>query len=206
MSKYVKNLVVEDIRQRLGHVQDALLVSVIGLDANANYRLRSELRSKKISVLVVKNSLAARAMAGTSLAGMFDGVSGTAAVCWGSEDIVSLAKEISRLLAGGQFAAFQARGGVMDGEQMSPDQVIAVAKWPTRTEQLSILMGQILSPGAMLASQLTSVGGALASQISERGKGDEPEASEAPAVPEAPVTPEAAAAESAPASQSEIKS
>ena len=98
MSKYVKNLVVDHIRRRLGSVHDALLVNMVGLDANANYRLRSELRSKKINVLVVKNSLAARAMAGTPLAGMFDGVAGSAAVCWGSEDIVSLAKEITRLI------------------------------------------------------------------------------------------------------------
>ncbi|MGD0899684.1 MAG: 50S ribosomal protein L10, partial [Thermoguttaceae bacterium] len=179
-----KNLVVEDIRQRLGSVQDALLVDVIGLDGNSNHRLRSTLRSKNINVLVVKNSLAARAMAGTPLAGMFDGVAGTAAVCWGSDDIVSLAKEITRLISAGQFAAFQARGGIMDGEQMPPERVAAVAKWPSRTEQLSILMGQVLSPGAMLASQLISVGGALASQISERGKGEEPEAGEAAVVPE----------------------
>ena len=34
-------------------------------------------------------------------------------------------------------------------------------------------MGQILSPGANLASQLTAVGGALASQIEQKGKADE---------------------------------
>ena len=49
----------------------------------------------------------------------------------------------------------------------------AVSKWPSRTEQLSILAGQILSPGANLASQLTSVGGALASQIKQHAAGDE---------------------------------
>jgi ribosomal protein L10 len=180
MSKYVKNLVVEDIRGRLGSVHDALLVNMIGLDANANWRLRSDLRAKKIDILVVKNSLAARAMAGTPLEGMFDGVSGCAAICWGSEDIVSLAKEVTRVLTSGQYAAFQARGGVMDGQRLSPDQVVAVAKWPSRPEQLSILLGQILSPGANLASQLTSAGGALASQISQRGEG------EAAAEPQAP--------------------
>jgi large subunit ribosomal protein L10 len=176
MSKYVKNLVVDHIRRQLGSVHDALLVNVIGLDATTNHRLRSELRSKKISLLVVKNSLAARAMLGTPLAGMFDGVAGTAAVCWGSEDIVSLAKEVTRLIAGGHYTRFEARGGVMDGEQLSPDQVAAVAKWPSRTEQLSILVGQILSPGAALLSQLGSVGGALASQISQRGEGAEADA------------------------------
>jgi large subunit ribosomal protein L10 len=194
MSKYVKNLVVEDIRGRLSSVHDALLVNMIGLDANANWRLRSDLRSKKINVLVVKNSLAARAMADTPLAGMFAGVSGCAAICWGSEDIVSLAKEVTRVLTGGQYAAFQARGGIMDGQQLSPDQVVAVAKWPSRAEQLSILVGQILSPGAKLVSQFTAIGGALASQISQRGEGEEPEASGTPASSEGGPPPEMVAA------------
>ena len=59
----------------------------------------------------------------------------------------------------------------MDGERLTAPQVEQVSKWPSRTEQLSILLGQILSPGAMLASQLNSVGGALASQIEQKGKG-----------------------------------
>jgi large subunit ribosomal protein L10 len=200
MSKYVKNLIADDLRQRLNGVQDALLVNMIGLDANTNYRLRSTLRSRGINVVVVKNSLAARATAGTSLAAMFDGVGGTAAVCWGGEDIVGLAKEITKLIRGAQFASFEARGGVMDGEQLSPEQVVQVAKWPSRSEQLSILLGQILSPGANLVSQLTSVGGALASQIEQRGEAPEGEG-EAPegggeGSPEAP-----AAAVAEPASE-----
>ena len=140
--------------------------------------MRKELRAKKINILVVKNSLAARATAGTSLARLFDGVGGSAAVCWGSEDIVALAKSITGILKSEKFPAFQPRGGVMDGEQISADQVAEVAKWPSRTEQLSLLMGQILSVGSRLNGQLIAVGGALASQISERAKGGEEESNQ----------------------------
>ena len=48
-----------------------------------------------------------------------------------------------------------------------------MSKWPSRAEQLSLLVGQILSPGANLVSQLTSAGGALASQIEQRGKDED---------------------------------
>jgi large subunit ribosomal protein L10 len=185
MSKYVKNLITDDLRQRLLNVDNALLVNMVGLTANANGRLRDELRSKNINVVVVKNSLAARAAAGTALAPMFDGLTGTAAICWGSEDIVSLAKEITQLIKDDKNAPFSARGGVMDGERLTAEQVEQVAKWPSRTEQLSLLVGQILSPGAKLASQLTSAGGALASQIKQKGEGDEA-GEEAPAASEAP--------------------
>ena len=139
-------------------VHDALLVNVVGLDANTNTRLRAELRSKNIQVVVVKNSLAARATEGTPLAPMFEGVTGTAAICWGGEDIVSLAKEITKLAKDDKYEPFEARGGVMDGERLTAEQVEQVSKWPSRDEQLSMLVGQILSPGADLVSQLTRVG------------------------------------------------
>ena len=111
--------------------------------------------------MVVKNSLAARAMEGTPLAPMFEGLTGTSAVCWGGEDIVSLAKEVSGLAKDKQYEAFETRGGVMEGENLSAQQVAEVSKWPTREEQLSLLTGQILGPGARLASQLTGPGSAL---------------------------------------------
>ncbi len=196
MSKYVKNLITENLRERLRNVHDALLVNMVGLNANSNSRLRAELRSKNIHVMVIKNSLAARAAEGTPLAPLFEGLSGTAALCWGSEDIVSLAKEITKLIKADKYAPFAARGGVMDGEPLTAPQVEQVSKWPSRTEQLSLLLGQILSPGATLVSQLNSVGGALASQIEQKGEGGEAEAAADPSAPESAVAAEPPAAES----------
>lgn len=177
MSKKVKELVSNDIKNRLQNVNDALLVNMIGMNSSSTYTLRKELRSKKIKILVVKNSMAARAAAGTPLAKMFDGVSGSAAICWGSEDIVSLAKAVTEVIKSDKFPTFQPRGGVMDGEQLSAEQIVNVAKWPSRTEQLSLLLGQICSVGGRLNSQLLAAGGALASQIAEKAKGGD----EAPA-------------------------
>jgi ribosomal protein L10 len=182
MSKYVKNLIADHLRDRLKGVNEVLLVNVVGLKGNTNNRLRRELRSKNIEIMVVKNSLAARAVADTPLAPLFEGVGGSSAICWGSEDIVSLAKEITRLAKDDAFAPFQARGGVMEGAQLSSEQVEEVSKWPSREEQLSLLVGQILGPGARLASQLIGPGGRLASQIEEKSKGEEEgAAAEAPA-------------------------
>jgi len=74
MSKYVKNLISEELSKRLGGVDDALLVNVIGLDSNRTVALRRELRAKDIQLVVVKNSLAQRATVGTPLAGAFENV------------------------------------------------------------------------------------------------------------------------------------
>jgi len=174
MSKYVKNLLTDHLRDQLRGVGDALVVNMVGMDAVSDNRLRKELRARNIKVIVVKNSLGQRATVGTPLAPAFEGLTGSAAVCWGSEDIVSLAKEITKLARDPRFTAFAPRGGVMDGERMTAAQVAQVSKWPSRAEQLSLLVGQILGPGAALASQLTSVGGALARQISQLGEGKEP--------------------------------
>jgi len=43
--------------------------------------------------------------------------------------------------------------------------VARVSKWPSRGEQLSMLVGQLLGPGAQLAAQLKGPGGQLAAQI-----------------------------------------
>ena len=168
MSKYVKNLISEELSKRLGGVDDALLVNVIGLDSNRTVALRRELRAKDIQLVVVKNSLAQRATVGTPLAGAFENVEGSLAVAWGSEDVVSLAKEVVRLAGEKEYEGFEPRGGVMDGATLTSDQVTEVSKWPSRPEQLSLLVGQILSPGATLAAQLNGPGGALASQISQK--------------------------------------
>ncbi len=126
MSKYVKNLVTDHLRQRLQSVNDALLVNMVGLDANANHRLRTELRAKNIHVLVVKNSLAARATAGHAagadvrrrgrLGGGLLGQRGHRQP--GQGDHAGPARTSS-------IPPFQPRGGVMDGEQLTPEQVVA---------------------------------------------------------------------------------
>jgi ribosomal protein L10 len=175
MSKYVKNLIADNLRNRLLGVDSAILVNVVGLKANLNTRLRSELRSKNIHVLVVKNSLARRAVADTALAPMFEDVSGSTAICWGADDIVSLAKEVRRLVDSKTFDPFVPRGGVMDGARLTADQVAEVSKWPSREEQLSILVGQILGPGGRIAGQLNGPGGSLVSQLKEKAKGGEEE-------------------------------
>ena len=110
-----------------------------------------ELRKKNIKLEVVKNSMALRATEGTPLAPAFEGVEGTLAIVWGSDDFVSLTKEVVRLSEAKEFEGFAAKGGAMDGAKLTPAEVKSVSKWPSRLEQLSIIVGQILGPGSQLA-------------------------------------------------------
>jgi len=174
MSKYVKELVTRDIRRRLDGVEDAVLVNCVGMDANTTSELRGELDKKDINLLVVKNSLARRATEGTQLSAAFEGASGQVGVCWGSSDFVSLVKEIVELDKDStKFDAFHASGGVMDGEKLDADGLKAVSKWPSRAEQISLLVGQILGPGAELSAAMLGPGKKLNSQIKKISEGDE---------------------------------
>ena len=174
MSKYVKDLVTRDIRTRLEGVEDAVLVSCVGMDANTTVELRDQLDGKDIKMMVVKNSLAQRATDGTSLGLAFEGTTGQVAVCWGSTDFVSLVKEVVNLDKDNEkFEHFVADVGVMDGEKLDADGLKAVSKWPSREEQISLLSGQMLSTGSQLSGALLGPGKMLNSQIKSKGEGDE---------------------------------
>jgi large subunit ribosomal protein L10 len=168
MSKAVKNLVINDLTRKLEGVNDCILVDVIGINANDTSALRKRLREKNISMTVVKNGLAERATEGTPLAPAFEQMEGSLAVCWGGSDFVDLVKEVSELDKSEDFEFFKAKGGVMDGESLTPDKVKEISKWPNRAEQLSLLAGQILGPGSTLAAQVSGPGGTLVGQIKSK--------------------------------------
>jgi large subunit ribosomal protein L10 len=208
MSKYVKQLLTDHLRKQWQGVEAALLVNVSGMNPNASMKLRRELRQKNMQLLMVKNSLARLAADGTPLAAAFDGLESPTAVVWGGEDIVSVAKEVVRLAKVEAYAPFGPLGGVMEGQRLTGDEVIGVSKWPSRKEQLSILAGQILAPGANLSSQLLGPGRKLASQVKKKSEGAEEApaadagaagAAEPAAASEPPPAPAAEAAPPAPA-------
>ena len=170
MSKAIKDMLVDDLKGRLVGVGDVIVVSLGKLDAQKTTQLRQSLRKKRISLQLVKNSLARRAMADTPLAPAFDQAEGMLAIAWGGEDVVDLAKELDRLTGVKGFEGFECRGGALDGSRLESADVKKVAKWPTRSEQLSLLSGQILSIGGRLSGQILAAGGTLAGQIASRAE------------------------------------
>ncbi|MDR1924743.1 MAG: 50S ribosomal protein L10 [Planctomycetaceae bacterium] len=167
MSKYVKQLITDGVKNRLEGVQYLMLVSLTGVDANANKNIRANLAGKGINLMVIKNSLANRASEGTPLAAAFKGLTGSNAICWGASDIVALAKELVNLTKNKDLKGFEIKGAVLDGEAFNAAQAIEVSKWLTREEQIAVIVGQIVSIGAKLSGQIISVGGAVASQIAK---------------------------------------
>ena len=170
MSNQLKKMTIAEYSKRLEGVSDAVLVDVIGLDSGNTFALRKEVRSKNLNLLVVKSSLAKQATEGSSLVKAFEGAAGSLAVVWGGEDFISLAKEMVEIHKKPEFEKCQSRGAVMDGECLSAEKLIEVSKWPNRTQQISLLLGQILAPGANLLSQINSPGGKLMSQVKKKSE------------------------------------
>jgi ribosomal protein L10 len=165
MSKVVKKLVSRDISSRLNGVNDAIVANIVGMTGEENYNIRKTLREQGIGLMVVKRTMAARATDGTSLRPAFDNQAGSMAVIWGCEDFVSLTRTITKLVNSGRFPKLEIKGGVMDGDALTADQVKKVSKWPSRQEQISLLVGQILSPGATLSGQLVGPARKIAGQV-----------------------------------------
>ena len=173
MSKKIKNIIANDLAKKLEGVENALLVNVIGLEVNTSNRLRGDLAAKGVRLMVVKNSLANRAFKGTSLDGLFSKATGPCALAFGDMDIVNLAKEIVRVSKDKAYAKFEIRGGILDGEVFGAARAVEISTWPTREEQIALLLGQIIGVGGKLSAQITSVGSKLASQFKKIAEPEE---------------------------------
>jgi len=181
MSKFVKQLVTDDIAKRLKGVNDAFVVSLVGMDTNTSNSLRNVFAEKQINLMIVKNSLAKRALVGTPLEAALGSFDGSCALCWGASDVVGLAKEIVKQTKEKAYKDLKILGGAMDGEALSAEQAVEVSKWPSREEQISMLVGQIIGVGAGLSGQLIGSASAIASQIKQLAEKEDAPAEEATA-------------------------
>lgn len=172
MSKVIKGMMMRDYRQRLAidggqAAADALVIGVRGLKGIETTRLRADLASKKIRVLVVRNALARSVMKGTRLEPLSDLLSGSSALAYStSKDVtvVELARELVKVAKA--TPKLELKGAVLDGTLFAgPQAVEELAKYPTRAEALSGLLAALLGPGRSLAAQIRGPGGAVAGLV-----------------------------------------
>ncbi len=164
MSKAVKDLLMQDYRERLDGVDNALLVSIRGISANDNNRLRTELAGKEIRITVVRNNLAKRAFSEGSLAGLETLLEGPSALAYGSESVVDVARELVKWAK--QVKSLELKGAVLDGQLFEGAAgVEALSKFPTRDEAIAQAVTLVLSPGRNLMGQVKGPGGRLAGII-----------------------------------------
>lgn len=163
MSKRVKEMLINDIRRRIGESREMLLIDSSRLDANTANRFRLALRDKQITALTVQNTLARRALNEAGITQLDSLLRGPSTLVWGGEDIVALSKEITRWAK--EIDELEVKGGTVEGQSLGPEDVDALSKSPSREELIGQIARILLTPGGQLAAALLAPGGQLASQI-----------------------------------------
>lgn len=173
MSKQVKKLLSDDLREAFTGVSDVLVVSVNGVDGIQNNTMRLALRQKNIRLQVVKNSLAKRVFTELGLTPVSKYLEGPSAVAWGGPSIVELAKEITAWA--GKANKLEIKGGTASGQALTPQQVLALSKLPPREELIGRVVSLALSPARRLAGLINAPAGRLAGQLKAKAEAEAPE-------------------------------
>ncbi|GAB5496835.1 MAG: 50S ribosomal protein L10 [Phycisphaerales bacterium] len=161
MSKPMKDMIVSDYQSRLGDSNEAIVVSLRGIDAEGTETVRTKMRQSAVSVAVMKNSLAKKAFEGTALEALNPVMKGQNALIFGERSVVEVAREFIELIK--DFPDIELKGAVLDGELYEGDEgVKRLSKFPTRDEALSDAVGLILGPGRNLLGQIKGPGSNIA--------------------------------------------
>jgi len=116
--------------------------------------LRNSLRGVNLEYRVVKNTLARRAIDGTSIDIARELFTGTTGVAIGYDDPVLLAKKIIEFSRANE--KLKIKGGVIEGGLCKPDDVKTISELPARETLLSMLSGALRSPLYRLALLLNA--------------------------------------------------
>jgi len=211
MDRTQKAAVIEEVAQQIQEAEAIYAVDYRGASVPQAAELRARLRDADATFRVVKNTLTERAADQAGAEGLKAYLDGPTALTFVRGDAAAAAKALSDFRRASGLLEF--KGGWMNSEALSPEQMDAIARLPTREVLYGRLVGMVASPLTGLASSLNGLIGGLArqlSQIAEQGLvgGDAPApaAEAAPAAEEAPPAEEAApeepAAEAAPAEDS----
>ena len=164
MSKTVKNMIIEEYRERVGDTQDALVIGLRGVTSNDTNTIRSGLAQKSIRVTVVRNKLFGQAFGETGLSALSDLLSGSNALAYGGESVVEVAREIVGLVK--KFPDIELKGAVLDGQLFEgQDGVERLSKFPTRDEAIAEDVTLILGPGRKLMASIKGPGSQIAGLI-----------------------------------------
>ncbi len=184
MSKYVKELMMDQLRTELDGTKSVLILDFKGLDAVSENKLRLDLRKKKIHMRALKNTLARRVFTETGIPGLEPYLKGPSVAVWGGAGVAELAKEISDQVK--KLKKPEIKGGSVDGTVIGPEQVEDITKLPSREALIGRVVSLALAPVNRVVALANSPSSGLLGQLKTLSEGapsseGEPEAGEAPA-------------------------
>lgn len=154
LNRQEKAAQVEEVGALVATAKSIVVAEYRGLDVDAVTRLRKEARSQGVQLRVLKNTLARRAMAGTSYAGLSDKLVGPLVYGF-SADPVAAAKVIAKFAKENDKLVVKA--GAMPNYVMDEAGIKALATMPSREELLAKLMATMQAPIGQFVRTLNEV-------------------------------------------------
>jgi len=171
LNRSEKEAVVSDVTSLAAKAQTLVMAEYRGITVADMTKLRNDARSKAVTLSVLKNTLARRAVAGSSFEIVADQMTGP--LIYGfSEDAVAAAKVVADFAKTNDKLVI--RGGAIGGKALDVEGVKQLANIPSKEVLLSQLLGLMQSPVSRTAR-------VLAALAAKRGEGAAAPAADAPA-------------------------
>src|SRR5213593_542329 len=132
----------------------AILVDYKGLTVPQVTELRRQVRGVKASYKVVKNTIAKRALKGTSFESLEKFFEGTTAVAYTKTDPVALAKTLTTFVKTAPTLTIKA--AVVQGRAVKPAEVTELAALPGKPELYAKLLFLLQAPMVQIVSVLSA--------------------------------------------------
>ena len=155
VTRAAKQEELSQLESDLKGIESAILVDYKGMNVPQATELRRQLRSAKASYTVVKNTLARRALEGTSFEPLERFFEGTTAVAYTTTDPVALAKTLTTFVKIAPTLTIKA--AVVQGRAVEPAAITDLAALPGRPQLYAMLLGTMQAPMVQLVTVLSAV-------------------------------------------------
>ena len=148
----------EEVNKLAEKMKDAKLVLFTdyrGINVEDVTKLRATLRKTNTEYTIVKNNISRRALEKCEVQGLEEAVEGPTAVIIGKNDYLEPAKAIYEYTKGHDF--YKIKGGIIEGKVMTAEEIITLAKLPSRETLIGMLAGGLLGTISKLAVAIDQV-------------------------------------------------
>lgn len=146
---------VDELAAKIKDAKLVLLTDYRGITVEQVTKLRNNLRNTNAEYKVIKNNITRRALKQNEIEGLDEFLEGTTAVVIGNEDYLAPSKAIYEFAKENEF--YKIKAGIIDGKVVSAEEIITLAKLPSREELLGKLAGVLLANIGKLAIGLDQV-------------------------------------------------
>ena len=150
-----KEEVVNNLAAELKESNLILLVDYRGISVEDVTKLRNDVREANGEYRVIKNNIIKRALNANGENGLDELLEGPTALITSKEDYLAPAKAIYNFAKSNDF--YKIKGGIIEGKVMTAEEIITLAKLPSRQELLAKLAGALLGNITKLAATLDAV-------------------------------------------------